>query len=424
MQRMLAATMQEMMVYPREEESDGPIEEGQWDDAEELPASTPSDGLVLPPEDPGEPSVEEMTVTGSSGCSIGDCSIGDWSETGMDEDQAERDGLKEVQLVEEDWDTPSVGKPAEENLMSEEANGAWPAAPASLATDGAMVGTALHPPSCEEEREVESRSVSSRGIWDVCTLIYVWLLRHVLAVAAWARRGPSDRRPVPWTDLGSPNGGPCTRHGSSNLQVSTCESCSPQREDSLGIRLPYQEKWADPRVMTMEEGQGSYETDEGGDQRNQFNSDWTLSLEMGVDQLPEDQREGGGFPHTQDWPEEERLFDVEEEFERAPDGERGCVSGKFQGTMEELVGLLGQMQAVQQALGQLHYSGAEDLLDLVGGEDWEAILGQLWMERDDALERQRPARLVEESECSAGGYASGGPLYQERFPSSELRSLM
>ncbi len=223
--------------------------------------------------------------------------------------------------------------------------------------------------------------------------------------------------------------------------------------------------------MDPKEGRGSYETDEGGDQRNHFHSGGVQSLEPGIEQLHKGNHEGEGFPHTQDWPsrllevmqpvvnvkewqrvscrmgvtcwemdlleeqilnvrdrverdqpEEERLFDVEEEYEKVPTGWQGSVAGGSWGTMEELVGLLEQMQVVQQALGWLPYSGAEDLLDLVGGEDWEAILGQLWMERDDALERQ--ARLAEGAECSAGGYASEGPLYQERFPSLELRSLM
>ena len=228
----------------------------------------------------------------------------------------------------------------------------------------------------------------------------MWLLRRVLAAVAWTRGGPSARRQAAGMDFGSPRRGPCIRHSSGSLQVSTCESSSSPGGDSLGIRVSCEEKWVDPRVMDTKEGRGSYETDEGGDQRNHFHSGWTLSLEPWIEQLHEGNHEGEGFPHTQDWPsrllevmqpvvnvkewqrvscrmgvtcwemdlleeqilnvrdrvdhdwpEEERLFDVEEEFERVPDGEQGCVSGKFQGTMEELVGLLEQMHVVQRALG-------------------------------------------------------------------------
>src|SRR6266516_7457366 len=124
-----------------------------------------------------------------------------------------------------------------------------------------MVRTALPLPSCEKEDEVESRSADSRGVWDVCTWIYVWLLRRVLAAVAWARRGPSARRQASGMDFGSPRRGPCTRYSSGSLQVLTGESSSLQRADSLGIRVSCEEKWVDPRVMDTKGGRGSYETD-------------------------------------------------------------------------------------------------------------------------------------------------------------------
>src|SRR6266516_47083 len=162
-----------------------------------------------------------------------------------------------------------------------------------------MVRTALPLPSCEKEDEVESRSANSRGFWDICTWIYVWLLRRVLAAVAWTRGGPSARRQAAGMDLGSSRRGPCLRHSSGSPQVSTCEFNSPPGGDSLGIRVSCEEKWVDPRIMDTKEGRGSYETDEGGDQRNHFHSGWVQALEPGIEQLHKGNHEGEGFPHTQ-----------------------------------------------------------------------------------------------------------------------------